>query len=154
VTWAHNNRSALIRVPRVSPAEGTDARVELRCPMPPATPPRFSAMLAAGLDGIERELPLRPALEEQAYEFDPEAVESRYVRSLPSSLSEAVTALVGDDVIVDALGRSWSSGSPRPSAWSGSSSRLTSPTGSSTATSDPLRGTPAAVPAAASHERR
>ena len=105
VTWAHNNRSALIRVPRVSPAEGTDARVELRCPDAACNPHlAFSAMLAAGLDGIERELPLRPALEEQAYEFDPEAVESRYVRSLPSSLSEAVTALVGDDVIVDALG--------------------------------------------------
>jgi glutamine synthetase len=61
-------------------------------------------MLAAGLDGIERELPLSPPLEEQAYEFDPEAVESRYVRSLPGSLGEAVTALVSDDVIVDALG--------------------------------------------------
>jgi glutamine synthetase len=31
-------------------------------------------------------------------------MESRYVRSLPSSLGEAVTALVSDDVIVDALG--------------------------------------------------
>ena len=105
ITWAHNNRSALIRVPRVSPAEGTDARVELRCPDAACNPYlAFSAMLAAGLDGIERELPLPPPLEEQAYEFDPEAVESRYVRSLPSSLGEAVTALVNDEVIVDALG--------------------------------------------------
>jgi glutamine synthetase len=105
VTWAHNNRSALIRVPRVGLAESTDARVELRCPDSACNPYlAFSAMLAAGLDGIERELPLPPPLEEQAYEFDPEAVESRYVRSLPSSLNEAVAALVNDEVIVDALG--------------------------------------------------
>jgi len=105
VTWAHSNRSALIRVPRVSQAESTDTRVELRCPDAACNPYlAFSAMLAAGLDGIERQLPLPPPLEEQAYEFDPEAVESRYVRSLPSSLGEAVSALVADDVIVDALG--------------------------------------------------
>jgi glutamine synthetase len=86
-------------------AESTDARVELRCPDSACNPYlAFSAMLAAGLDGIERELPLPPPLEEQAYEFDPEAVESRYVRSLPSSLNEAVAALVNDEVIVDALG--------------------------------------------------
>ena len=95
----------MIRVPLVSPAEGTDARVELRCPDAACIPHlAFSAMLAAGLDGIERELPLSPPLEEQAYEFDPEAMQSRYVRSLPNSLSEAVAALVSDDVIVDALG--------------------------------------------------
>jgi glutamine synthetase len=105
ITWAHSNRSALIRVPWVSRSDLASTRVELRCPDASCNPYlAFSAMLAAGLDGIERELPLHPPLEEQAYDFDPEAVESRYVRALPESLGESIAALVSDDVIVDALG--------------------------------------------------
>ncbi len=105
VTWAHSNRSALVRVPRASAADAGSARVELRCPDLSCNPYlAFAAMLAAGLDGIERELPLGPPLEEQGYDLDPEATESRYVRALPSSLSEAVTALASDEVIADALG--------------------------------------------------
>ena len=105
VTWAHSNRSALIRVPRVSAAEPSTARVELRCPDSSCNPYlAFAAMLAAGLDGIERELPLSSPLEEQGYDLDPEAMESRYVRALPASLSDALTALGADEVIADALG--------------------------------------------------
>ena len=105
ITWAHSNRSALIRVPRASRAAAESTRVELRCPDSSCNPYlTFAAMLAAGLDGIERELPLAPPLEEQAYELGPEAAESRYVRALPGSLNEAVAALTSDEVIMEALG--------------------------------------------------
>lgn len=49
-----------------------------------------------------RSPPRGPPLEEQGYDLDPEATESR--QALPSSLSEAVTALANDEVIGDALG--------------------------------------------------
>ena len=56
LTWGRTNRSALIRVPRVSPGRSAEAtRAEVRCPDPTAnTYLAFAAMLAAGLDGIEK----------------------------------------------------------------------------------------------------
>jgi glutamine synthetase len=104
VTWAHRSRSALIRVPRVSRSDAQATRVELRCPDPACNPYlAFAGMLAAGLDGVERELTAPPPLEEEEYEVGP-STERRYVRALPGSLSEALDALVADDVLVDQLG--------------------------------------------------
>ncbi|MBV8195624.1 MAG: glutamine synthetase, partial [Candidatus Dormibacteraeota bacterium] len=105
VSWAHSSRSALLRVPRVGRAESETTRVELRCPDPSCNPYlAFAAMLAAGLDGVKRELPLAPADEEQANVIDPAAAAHHYVRSLPSSLREALTGLTEDAVIREALG--------------------------------------------------
>jgi len=106
ISWAHSSRDALIRVPRVSRSEGQTTRVELRCPDPSCNPYlAFAAMLAAGMDGIERELALVPPLEEQGFDIDPVVSERRYVRSLPGSLAEALDALLQDDVVLDALGQ-------------------------------------------------
>ena len=60
ISWARINRSALIRVPRATQIETT--RIELRCPDPSCNPYlAFAVMLAAGLDGIRRELPVPDA---------------------------------------------------------------------------------------------
>ena len=54
LAWSSSNRSALIRIPA---PRGQDTRVELRSPDPACNPYlAFAACLAAGLDGIEREL--------------------------------------------------------------------------------------------------
>src|SRR5690606_10288923 len=54
VAWSAKNRSALIRVPA---AGGEGSRVELRSPDPSCNPYlAFSAIIAAGLDGIKRGL--------------------------------------------------------------------------------------------------
>ena len=104
VSWAHSSRSALIRVPAVSRRDSQATRVELRCPDSSCNPYlAFAAMLAAGLDGVERKLELAPPMEEEAFDIEQAAVK-RYVRALPSSLPEALEALVADDVVVDALG--------------------------------------------------
>ena len=72
LTWGRTNRSALIRVPMVSPGrsiEGT--RVEVRCPDPSSnTYLAFAAMIAAGLDGVERGLELADPVEECLFEMD------------------------------------------------------------------------------------
>ncbi len=104
ISWAHSSRSALIRVPRVSRRDAQATRVELRCPDTSCNPYlAFAAMLAAGLDGVERGLELAPPMEEEAFDIE-QAAEKRYVRALPASLHESLEALVADDVIVDALG--------------------------------------------------
>src|SRR5438105_1196244 len=65
VSWAHINRSALIRVPATSRLDADATRVEIRCPDPSCNPYlAFAVMLRAGLDGIERELPLADPVEE------------------------------------------------------------------------------------------
>jgi glutamine synthetase len=101
ISWARINRSALIRVPRASESDST--RLELRCPDPSCNPYlAFSVMLAAGLDGIRRELPVPDATEENIYLLDSPRKSSQDV--LPSSLNQALKALEEDDVIREALG--------------------------------------------------
>ncbi len=101
ISWARINRSALIRVPRASNSQST--RLELRCPDPSCNPYlAFAVMLAAGLDGIRRELPVPGATEENIYLLDKHYKSSQDV--LPSSLNQALKALEEDEVVRDALG--------------------------------------------------
>ncbi|GAB4512820.1 MAG: type I glutamate--ammonia ligase [Anaerolineae bacterium] len=102
VSWARFNRSALIRIPRISPGSLESTRIELRCPDPSANPYlAFAVMLAAGLDGIRRQLTPPPATEENLYEVD--AARSG-LQVMPKSLGEALDALAEDEVIQAALG--------------------------------------------------
>ena len=101
ISWARINRSALIRVPRASNTEST--RLELRCPDPCCNPYlAFAVMLAAGLDGIRRELPVPESTEENL--FAPETRHRLALDVLPSSLNQAINALEEDEVISSALG--------------------------------------------------
>ena len=103
VSWARINRSALIRVPRISRIEAT--RVELRCPDPSCNPYlAFAAMLKAGLSGVEESaIPPEP-FEENLYQLDESRRRARRVEVLPGSLKEALECLAEDAVIQDALG--------------------------------------------------
>lgn len=105
VSWAHTNRSALIRVPAVRPHKRHATRVELRCPDPSCNPYlTFAAMLAAGLDGIENDLLLPEPVEENLYQVSEEDLGRRKVELLPATLGEAIGALQADRVVRDALG--------------------------------------------------
>src|SRR6266542_1900440 len=95
ISWARINRSALIRIPRASESEST--RLELRCPDPSCNPYlAFTVMLAAGLDGIRRELTVPEATEENIYLLDKPTYSSKDV--LPTSLNQAIKALEEDEV--------------------------------------------------------
>jgi glutamine synthetase len=101
VSWARINRSALIRVPRASGIEST--RLELRNPDPSCNPYlAFAVMLAAGLDGIKRELTVPEATEENLYLVDTQRRGALQI--LPESLNRALDALEQDEVITNALG--------------------------------------------------
>ena len=102
VVWSERNRSPLIRVPA---RRGTGARVELRSPDPSCNPYlAFAVMLAAGLDGIRRELD--PGAPVNKNIFDMSHREKRRLRidELPTDLSSAVAAMRKDPLIREALG--------------------------------------------------
>jgi glutamine synthetase len=105
ITWARINRSALVRVPRVTKGRPESTRMELRCPDPACNPYlAFSVMLAAGLDGIRRELPLPQPIEEDLFHFDEAMMAKHAIGTLPGSLSEALDEFNRDDVIMQAVG--------------------------------------------------
>jgi glutamine synthetase len=105
VAWARTNRSALIRVPAIRSGNLNATRIELRCPDPSCNPYlAFTAMLAAGMDGIANELPLEDPVEENLYHFTDEDLKRRNIPTLPATLGEAIQELEKNDVIREALG--------------------------------------------------
>ena len=106
LTWGRTNRSALIRVPMVSPGKSVEGtRLEVRCPDPSSnTYLAFAAMIAAGLDGVEKGLTLGEPVEESLFEMDATQIASKGIKELPGTLGEALDELAKDDVIREALG--------------------------------------------------
>jgi len=105
VSWARINQSALVRVPRISAGRTQSTRIELRCPDPSCNPYlAFSVMLAAGLDGIRRELPLPAPIEEYLFRFDNTMMAKHRVGTLPENLGDALEEFQRDEVMVRAVG--------------------------------------------------
>jgi glutamine synthetase len=105
ICWGQINRSALMRIPRYSVGRESSTRMELRCPDPSCNIYlALAAMLAAGLDGIERKLQAPAPIEESAYELTEINLRERSIGVLPGSLAEALAELERDDVVSGALG--------------------------------------------------
>jgi glutamine synthetase len=105
VSWGRFNREALVRVPRAASGMPGGERIELRSPDPSCNPYlAFALMLRAGLDGIARDLPLPPPVEEDLYELDAASRLRRNIALLPRSLGEALDALRADQIMREALG--------------------------------------------------
>jgi glutamine synthetase len=106
VCWAQINRSALIRIPRVSPGREKATRVELRCPDPSCNPYlAFAAMLSAGMDGVDKKMAAsEPMNNVNLYEMTAEELQARKIAQLPGSLPEALAELEADSVLRAALG--------------------------------------------------
>lgn len=102
VAWSAKNRSPLVRVPA---ARGMSTRIEVRSPDPSCNPYlAIAAMLAAGLDGIERDLQLPPPVNRNIYRMSDADKEAIGIQSLPDNLSRALDLFERDEVLVDALG--------------------------------------------------
>ena len=95
LTWGRTNRSALIRVPMVSPGKSVEGtRAEVRCPDPSSnTYLAFAVMIAAGLDGVEKKLQLADPVEESLFEMDAAAIAAHGIKELPGTLGEAIDEL-------------------------------------------------------------
>ncbi|MDW8362164.1 MAG: type I glutamate--ammonia ligase [Myxococcales bacterium] len=91
LAYSSRNRSAAIRIPMYSPSPRA-RRIEVRFPDPSCNPYlAFSAMLMAGLDGIQRKLDPGDPLDKDIYSLSPE--ELREVPTVPGSLAESIDAL-------------------------------------------------------------
>ena len=106
VGWAQINRSALIRIPHYTQGRDESVRAELRCPDPSANPYlALTVMLAAALDGVDRQLACPPPLNNvNVYHLTKEERGELNIAELPGSLSEALRALDLDSVLKEALG--------------------------------------------------
>jgi glutamine synthetase len=94
LAYSARNRSASIRIPTYS-ASPKAKRVEYRTPDPAATPYlAFSALLLAGLDGIQNRIDPGDPLDKNLYELPPE--ELAKVPTVPDSLMGAIEALEKD----------------------------------------------------------
>jgi glutamine synthetase len=92
--YSQRNRSACVRIPVYSRSEKSK-RIEFRCPDPAANPYlALSAMLLAGLDGIEKKLTPPEPVDKDLYSLAPE--EKAKVKSTPGSLQEVLHALEND----------------------------------------------------------
>ncbi len=102
VSWAKYNRSVLIRVP---PGKEMTTRLEYRptdgsCNFYLA----FAGILAAGLDGVKRELEPPEPVEENIYEMDEKERTTKDIETLPGSLEKALEEFSRDRYMQDALG--------------------------------------------------
>lgn len=104
-TWGLRNRASMVRIPVYKPGKQLSTRIELRSPDPMANPYLVNAVtLAAGLDGIERELELPPEATAETLKLtDRQMVEAGYT-PLPRSLKEALDVFEDSQFMKDALG--------------------------------------------------
>lgn len=105
ISWARNNRSALVRVPIRKAGKESSTRLEYRALDSAANPYlAFSVLLAAGLRGIEEGYELPPEAAQNLYLLDrKEALEVGF-DSLPQSLDEALDEMERSELVRDAVG--------------------------------------------------
>ncbi len=97
ISYGDNNRSSMVRIPR--------GRLELRLPDGACNPYLATvAVIAAGLDGIEKNLDPGAPHNMNLYELSPEELKAKGIEILPQNLHEALQALEKDTLLCDALG--------------------------------------------------
>jgi len=105
ICWARRNRSALVRVPMYKPGKEKATRIELRSPDPACNPYlAFSAMLWAGLKGIEKGYELPEPTEIDVYHLSQEERRKMGIDELPGSLIEAIEFAEKSELLREALG--------------------------------------------------
>ena len=105
VSWASNNRSALVRVPVHKRGKSSSARIEYRALDSAANPYlAYSVLLAAGLRGIEKEYELPPEAQDNMWTLDRHAARNAGLERLPQNLSEALDRMEESDLVASVLG--------------------------------------------------
>ena len=105
VTWARNNRSALVRVPVTKPGKESSTRIEFRSPDPACNPYlAFALMLAAGLRGIEQGYDLPDESVANVFELSDAERAAAGIDSLPQSLAEALNVMERSELVAETLG--------------------------------------------------
>jgi len=105
ISWGHNNRSALVRVPMYKPGKERSARVEYRALDSAANPYlAFALLLVAGLKGVREGYELPAEAEDDVWALTNQERRALGIQPLPSSLAEAITAMERSELVAEALG--------------------------------------------------
>jgi glutamine synthetase len=104
--WGHDNREAPVRVPSLFwGSEEASTNVELKSADASCNPYlALGGLVAAGLDGLERDLEPPEPVEVDPATISEEERAERGIRRLPATQEEALDALAGDQVLTTALG--------------------------------------------------
>jgi glutamine synthetase len=98
IAYGDNNRSALVRIPY--------GRLEFRLPDASCNPYLVhAAIIAAGLDGIERELDPGEPKNINLYALTEDERKEQGIDILPQNLNEALDALAADTVLTERMGK-------------------------------------------------
>jgi len=102
IAWSAANRSAMIRIPA---RRGLSTRAELRMPDPSSNPYlALTAMLAAGLDGMDKRLTPPPPIQHNIYHMSVRDRRKHQIKELPGTLREALGTLRKSRLMREALG--------------------------------------------------
>ena len=105
VSWGHNNRSALIRVPLHKPEKAQSTRIEYRAMDSAANPYlAYSLLLSAGLKGIEENYELQPETEDDVWSLSDMERRAMGIEALPQSLDHAIRKLEESELAAEVLG--------------------------------------------------
>jgi glutamine synthetase len=97
ISYGDNNRSSMVRIPK--------GRLELRLPDGSCNPYlATAAVIAAGLDGIDRKLDPGEPRNVNLYEWSDAQLKEAGIGLLPQNLSAALDAMEADSVVCNALG--------------------------------------------------
>jgi glutamine synthetase len=105
ITWGHNNRSSLVRVPLYKPGKGNSARIEYRAIDSAANPYlSFALLLAAGLKGIQEGYELPAEAEGDVWSLTNAERRALGYERLPGSLDEALRLMERSELVAETLG--------------------------------------------------
>ena len=105
ISWAQNNRSALVRVPPTKKGKRDSTRIEYRSPDPGANPYlAWAVVLAAGLAGIRGRYELPKEAAANIYHMSAQERLAEGIKPLPASLAEALDAMESSELVAEALG--------------------------------------------------
>jgi glutamine synthetase len=105
VSWGHNNRSAMVRVPMYKPLKGQSTRVEVRTIDAACNPYlAFAAVLAAGMKGIEEGYEVPREAEDDVWSLTDRERRALGLDALPTSLAEAISLAESSELLADTLG--------------------------------------------------
>jgi len=97
VTYGDNNRTSMVRIPY--------GRLEMRLADPSCNPYlAAAAVIAAGLDGVQRKLDPGEPQNLNLYELSPAELKARGIAVLPQNLGQALDALAADPLFGEKLG--------------------------------------------------
>ena len=105
ISWGHNNRSAMVRVPMYKPNKGQSTRVEVRTVDAAANPYlAFAAILGAGMKGLENEYELPRETEDNVWSLTDSERRALGLKQLPLTLKEALVIAEESELLADVLG--------------------------------------------------